>query len=263
MTGSTYFKNKIILVTGAASGIGAATAKQLAQAGATIGLLDIKQDDLTTVANDIQTQGGRCDVLVADMQDETSLQTAINTLTNNHGALHGVFANAGINGVWAPIETLSVQDFTTTITTNLIGNFACIKHATPHLKKQGGAIVITSSVNGTRIFSNTGATAYSASKAALNAMTKMLALELSRDKVRVNVICPGAVETSIAENTEQKGENPKLPVVFPEGQIPLTNGQAASPDKIADLVTYLLSDKASFITGTEVWIDGAESLLVG
>ncbi|CAA9551035.1 MAG: 3-oxoacyl-[acyl-carrier protein] reductase, partial [uncultured Thermomicrobiales bacterium] len=128
---------------------------------------------------------------------------------------------------------------------------------------QGGVVVITSSVNGTRIFSNTGATAYSCSKAAQVAFTKMVALELAPHKVRVNVICPGAIETEISENTEQRNtDRVKIPVEFPKGAHPL-RGEPGTAEQVARLVLFLASDAADHITGTEMWIDGAESLLRG
>jgi NAD(P)-dependent dehydrogenase (short-subunit alcohol dehydrogenase family) len=134
----------------------------------------------------------------------------------------------------------------------------------PHLKKQGGSVIITSSVNGTRIFSNTGATAYSCSKAAQVAFAKMTALELAKDRIRVNVICPGAIESEIDENTEKRDvEKVKEPVEFPEGKIPLTDGKPGKGEDVAQLVLFLASDASKHISGSEVWIDGAESLLQG
>ncbi len=123
-------------------------------------------------------------------------------------------------------------------------------------------MIVTSSVNGTRIFSNTGATAYSCSKAAQVAFTKMVALELAKYRIRVNVICPGAIETDINESTERRDlEQVKEPVEYPEGKIPLTDGKPGTSEQVAQLVLFLASDASSHITGTEIWIDGAESLL--
>jgi len=175
-----------------------------------------------------------------------------------------VFANAGINGVWAPIEDLTPDDWQKTIDINLNGTFYTIKYAAPHLKKQGGSVIITASVNGTRIFSNTGATAYSCTKAAQVAMAKMLALEFAKHQVRVNVICPGAIESEIDENTEKRNvEREKEPVEYPQGSIPLTRGAPGKAEDVGDLVLFLASDASKHITGTEIWIDGGESLLTG
>ena len=124
-------------------------------------------------------------------------------------------------------------------------------------------MIITSSVNGTRVFSNTGATAYSSSKAAQVAFTKMVALEFAPYKVRVNVICPGAIETKIEQSTQQKNlEQVRIPVEYPKGSQPL-EGKSGTPEQVAKLVLFLASDDANHITGTEIWIDGGETLLRG
>jgi NAD(P)-dependent dehydrogenase (short-subunit alcohol dehydrogenase family) len=139
-----------------------------------------------------------------------------------------------------------------------------VKYAVPYLKKRGGSVIVTSSVNGTRMFSNTGATAYSSSKAAQVAFTKMVALELAKHKVRVNVICPGAIETNIEESTEVRDvDEEKEPAEYPEGTIPLTRGEPGKASQVAELVAFLASDQSSHISGTEIWIDGASTLLVG
>lgn len=138
------------------------------------------------------------------------------------GTLGCCFANAGINGVWASIEELTPEDWNKTININLTGTFLTVKYAVPYLKKQGGCVIITSSVNGTRIFSNTGATAYSSTKAAQVAFAKMVALELAKDRIRVNVICPGAIATNIDENTDRQDlEKFKNPLSFLKVKFPL------------------------------------------
>lgn len=120
-----------------------------------------------------------------------------------------------------------------------------------------------SSVNGTRMFSNSGVTSYSASKAGEVAMTKMLAVELGPRGIRLNVVCPGAIDTEIDDNTRAANEDVKIPVEFPQGEIPLTQGTPGSAQQVAELVSFLASDAAGHISGTEVWVDGAQSLLQG
>ncbi len=122
--------------------------------------------------------------------------------------------------------------------TNLAHIRTLIKAAAPHLKKHGGSVIITASVNGTRIFSNTGATAYSCTKAAQVAFTKMVALELAPSKVRVNVICPGAIETNIDENTEQRDiDKVKIDVEYePNSVPPLSHGKPGTSEQVAKLV---------------------------
>ena len=134
----------------------------------------------------------------------------------------------------------------------------------PHLKSAGGgSIVITASINGTRTFTSAGAIAYSCSKAGQVAMAQMAALELAKHKIRVNVICPGKIESEIEENTEARStERAEEPAEYPRGTIPLTGGQAGKAEDVAELVLFLASDRARHITGTPVWIDGGQSLLV-
>jgi NAD(P)-dependent dehydrogenase (short-subunit alcohol dehydrogenase family) len=114
------------------------------------------------------------------------------------------------------------------------------------------------------MFSNTGASAYATSKAGQVTFAKMLALKLAPARVRVNAICPGAIESQIDENTERRGlEKVKTPVEFPEGAIPLTGGSRPAADKVAQLVLFLASDASDHISGAEIFIDGAQSLLQG
>ena len=255
---------KVALVTGAGSGIGKAAAVLFAQQGARVAALSHTNDEIEQTVNEITRDGKEGMAVVADIMQEDQMRKAVQQVIDRWGRLDIVFANAGINGVWAPIEELSLADWTRTLNNNLTGTFLAIKHTAPHLKKQGGAIVVTASVNGTRIFSNTGATAYSVTKAGQVAMTKMLAIELAPHNVRVNVICPGRVETEIQENTQQRDlERIKFPVQYPKGQIPLGDGKPATSMQVAQLALFLASDAASHITGTEVWIDGGSSLIQG
>lgn len=259
-----HLDGKVALVTGAGSGIGEATAYILAEHGARVGCLSRDADELQQVVDRISQRGGEAIVLTADVSVPEQVQAACDQVAEKWGRMDILFANAGINGVWAPLDELSPDDWNKTIQINLTGTFLTIKYAAPYLKRQGGAIVITSSVNGTRIFSNTGATAYSSTKAAQVALGKMLAVELARDKVRVNIICPGAFESEIQESTETRNvEEVKVPIEYPEGKIPLTRGEPGKPEQIGQLVAFLVSDEAAHITGTELWIDGAESLIVG
>jgi NAD(P)-dependent dehydrogenase (short-subunit alcohol dehydrogenase family) len=255
---------RVALVTGAGSGIGRATALLFAREGAKVAALGHTTDEIDAVVAEIHEAGGVAMSIVADIAHASQMRDAADAVDAQWGRLDVLFANAGINGVWAPIEELDPGDWDETINTNLRGTFLTIKYAVPVMKRTGGSVIITSSVNGTRIFSNTGATAYSASKAGQVALGKMLALELARDRIRVNVICPGKIETQIGENTVQRElEEVREPVIFPEGKIPLNDGRPGMPEQVAALVLFLASDAAFMITGTEVWIDGGESLLQG
>lgn len=220
--------------------------------------------ELAKVAEDISASGTEAMAVAADISKPNQMERAIRKVVDRWNRLDIVFANAGINGVWAPLEELDPEEWSKTISVNLTGTFLTIKYAVPYLKRQGGSIIITSSINGTRVFSNTGATAYSCSKAGQVALGKMAALELAEHRVRVNVICPGAIATGIEESTEREElERIREPVAYPAGSIPLTDGEPGRPEQVAELVLFLASDASSHISGTIVWIDGAQSLLVG
>ncbi len=255
---------KVALVTGAGSGIGKAAAHLFAKEGAKVAVLGRTKEELEETVAQIQGDRGEALSVVADISQPEQMQQATQQIVDQWGRLDIVFANAGINGVWAPLEELAPEEWDKTLNINLKGTFLTVKYAVPHLKKQGGSVIITSSVNGTRIFSNTGATAYSCSKAAQVAFAKMVALELAKHRIRVNVICPGAIETDINESTEQRNlEQIREPVEFPEGKIPLTDGKPGTSEQVAQLVLFLATDASSHISGTEMWIDGTESLLKG
>jgi NAD(P)-dependent dehydrogenase (short-subunit alcohol dehydrogenase family) len=258
-------QGKVALITGAGSGIGKATALLMARQGAAIAALGRSGDELIQTVTEIEQQGGKALAIIADVADASSVQQACQTIEQQFGRLDVVFVNAGINGVWAPIDELQPDEWQKTIDINLTGTYLTIHFAVPLLKRQGGgAIVVTASVNGTRMFTNTGATAYSATKAAQVAMTKMLALELAKDNIRINVVCPGAIDTSIEDNMAKRDlDDVRDPVVYPKGTIPLTHGKPGRSEDVAELVLFLASDRARHITGTPIWIDGAESLLVG
>jgi NAD(P)-dependent dehydrogenase (short-subunit alcohol dehydrogenase family) len=255
---------KVALVSGAGSGIGRASAVLLAREGATVGLLGRTESQLEETARDIENLGGRSRTLVADVSDAEAVDSSIRRFAQDANGLHIVFANAGINGVWAPLEEFSVEEWRRTLAINLDGTFFTVKSAVPHMKRTGGSIIVCASVNGTRMFSNTGATAYACSKAAQVALVKMLAVELGRHRIRVNAICPGAIDTEIDDNTERRNvEDVKPKVDFPEGTIPLTRGSPGTAEQVAELVAFLAKDESSHVSGTEIWIDGAQSLLQG
>ncbi|HYN86453.1 MAG TPA: SDR family NAD(P)-dependent oxidoreductase [Pyrinomonadaceae bacterium] len=257
-------EGRVAVVTGAGSGIGKAAALLLAREGARVAALDLAGDELERAAEEIRRRGGEALALACDVSRPEEVRGAVERAAGEWGRVDVVFANAGINGVWAALEELEPDEWDKTLAVNLKGTFLTVKYALPYLKRRGGSVVITSSVNGTRIFSNTGATAYSCSKAAQVAFAKMVALELADARVRVNVICPGAIETQIERSTEKRDlEDVREPAEFPEGEIPLTDGEPGTAEEVARLVLFLASDDSRHITGTEIWIDGAQSLLKG
>lgn len=265
MSASESTPERVALVTGAGEGIGRACAEKFASLGLAVAVVAHGLDSAAATVASITAAGGVAEPFAAELADPDSVADLFEQVARRFERLDVVVANAGINGVWAPLSELTYDEWTRTISVNLTGTFLTVKHALPLLRAAGGgAVVVTSSVNGTRMFSNAGASAYATSKAGQVAFAKMAAVELARDHIRVNVVCPGAIETAIDDNTEQRNtDGLTLPVEYPEGQIPLTGKTPGSAAQVADLVCFLASDAASHITGTEVWIDGAQSLLAG
>lgn len=253
---------KVVVITGGGSGIGRAAAILMAKEGAKVAIIDLILETAQETVCQLINEGGCGLAIAADVGHSGEMQQAFETIFDEYQRIDIVFANAGINGIWSPVEEIGLDEWEQTINTNLTGTFLAVKYAVPYLKKQGGSIVITSSINGTRSFKKVGATAYACSKAAQVALAKMLALELAPSHIRVNVICPGGVLTGINESTVKRHLD-RIPVDRDclQDMIPLTDNIAGSSLDIAKLVLFLVSDTSSFITGTEVWIDGGGSLI--
>ncbi len=256
-------KGKVALVTGAGSGIGKAAALALGAAGAKVVVMSRTQDEIDETATQIRDAGGEAIAIAADTTEDEAMRKLVADTEARFGKLDIVVANAGINGTWAPIADLTPEEWDKTITVNLRGTYLTIHHAVPALERAGGgAIVVVSSINGTRTFTTPGATAYSATKAGQLAMVQQLSLELGKKGIRINAVCPGAIESEISDNTEQRGaEEAGVPVEFPEGDIPLTGGAKGKAEDVADVIRFLVSDAARHVTGSPVWIDGGQSLL--
>ncbi len=257
-------QDKIAVVTGGGSGIGKATAIRFAQHGAKVYMLDRTLEDSNKTKREIESIGGTATVIECDVSQAEMVERSIKQIADENQKIDIIFANAGINGTWSPIETLEIEDWDQTMDTNLRSTFATVKYAIPHMKENGGSIIITSSINGNRVFSTFGASAYSTSKAGQVAFMKMAALELAQYGIRVNAVCPGSIDTEIEDNTYKNDDlqKVKIPVEFPEGNHPLEDAPG-KPEQVANLVLFLASDESFHVTGTEIFVDGAESLLRG
>lgn len=252
-------RGKVALITGAASGIGLATARALAAQEVRLVLLD-RDPKLPDLQKEFACMGS-----VADVDDLPSLEALVQRATQELGGLDLVFANAGTNGVWAPLAQLDPTEWEQTLRVNLTGTFLTIRAALPALRARGGgSIIVTASVNGTRMFSNTGCTAYACSKAGQVALVKMLALELAPENIRVNVICPGYIESNIhAQTIRRQLDTVGVRAEYPDGTVPLSQKGVGKPEQVASVVLFLASELSSHVTGTEIFVDGAQSLLQG
>jgi NAD(P)-dependent dehydrogenase (short-subunit alcohol dehydrogenase family) len=253
---------KVAFITGGASGIGKGTALRFVKEGAKVAIVDMQPEEGEKARAEIAEAGGEALFFVTDVSDPAAVKSAIDGTVAKFGRLDIVFANAGINGVWAPLEELTPEEWDRTLDINLKGTFLTVHYAVPHLKQGGGgSVIITSSVNGNRTFSNPGASAYSSSKAAQVAFMKMAALELGRHGIRVNAVCPGAIHTNIDERTEQRDtESIGIKVEMPEGSPALNEGQG-EPVDVADTCLFLASDLSRHVSGVDIYVDGGASLL--
>jgi len=252
---------KVALVTGAASGIGRAAVIRFIQAGAKVAIVDLNEEDAMRLA--ILVGEERAIGISADVSDESAMKEAYERTMERFGQLDIVFANAGRNGTITPIEHLSLDDWNGVVETNLTGTFLTVKHAIPHLKENGGSIIITSSINGNRYFKNFGFSGYATTKAGQTGFAKMAAAELAQFGIRVNSICPGAIDTNIDDSTNRDDallEEIVIPIEYPLGNQPLA-GKSGSAKQVADVVLFFASNMSSHVTGSEVYVDGAESLL--
>jgi len=257
------FEGKAALVTGAGSGIGKATALRLARDGAHVAVLSRTAREIEATADEIAAAGGRAIPITANVSDEAAMRDGLGRAMDKLGRLDIVVANAGVNGVWAPIDEMTAEEWDATMSINLRGTYLTLHLTVPQLKRSGGgSIAIVSSINGSRTFTTAGATAYSATKAAQVAMAQQLALELARHRIRVNAVLPGSIVTSIGENTVKRNtDSVRIPVEWPEGDIPITGGKPGESEDVADVIAFLASDAARHVTGVPVYVDGGQSLL--
>ena len=257
-------KDKVALITGGSSGIGRAAAVAMVREGAKVALTARRAERCQEAVDGIEGMGGEALALPGDVADAEHVEALVAATVERWCRLDIVVPNAGINGVFAPIEDITPEEWDQTQHINVRGTFLTVKYAIPHLRAAGGgSIVVVSSVNGNRIFSNFGFTSYSCSKAAQVTFAKMAAVELAQWAIRINVVCPGWTKTSVGENTFARDiDKIKIPREYPEGMVPLQQ-RPASAEEVANAILFLASSEASYVTGTEIYVDGALSLFQG
>jgi NAD(P)-dependent dehydrogenase (short-subunit alcohol dehydrogenase family) len=257
---------KVALITGGASGIGLGTAVLFAGEGAGVAIVDVPDEDAPKALAEVRAAGGRGErsaiFLSCNVSDPEQVRAAVEQTVRHFGRLDIAVANAGINGVWAPLDQLEADEWDRTLAVNLRGTFLTMKYAIPHLKSAGGgSLIVMGSVNGNRTFSTTGASAYTASKAGQVALAKQAALELGRWNIRVNAICPGQINTNIAQSTQKRNlEQIAINVEFPGGNPALNQGRG-EPDDVARVCLFLASDLSRHVSGVEIYVDGGFSLI--
>lgn len=249
------FAGKNIIVTGAASGIGRASAIRLAAEGASVILLDKDSAGLDDTAGQINIKGGQCSTYTLDLTNEASVQKAINAVVQKQGALHGLFNVAGGSGRRlgdGPVEAIPLQGWQATLDLNLTTTFLMCKYATPHLLETRGSIVNIGSVLGLVGGDEDFAThAYATAEAGIIGLSRSMAASYAPRGLRVNVIAAGLIATPMSRPIQSDAH---LASRLPQLQ-PLT-GAMGQPNDIASAAAFLLSDAAAFITGAVLTVDG-------
>jgi NAD(P)-dependent dehydrogenase (short-subunit alcohol dehydrogenase family) len=244
--------NKAALVTGGGTGIGRASALALAAAGFGVTLVGRRSEPLHAVADKIQALGGQALPLALDMAAEGSAAKAVAAARQRFGRLDAAFNNAGIEGAFGPIETLSLADFDATMAVNLRGTWLACQAQMPALRENGGgAVVVTSSWLALGAFP--GSSIYSASKAALDGMVRALALEGAPGGVRVNAVSPGIIDTPMFRRFADDAAARPFVDHTPAARL-------GTPEDVGEVVAWLCSDAARFVTGQSLVVDGGYTI---
>lgn len=245
-------RGKVAIVTGAASGIGRATAEAFAAEGADVVLADL-QDGAEQVAADIRSRGGRALFVTTDVSRERDVERLVAAAESEFGGLDTIFNNAGIEQPVTPSESVSEELFDRVIGVNLKGTFFGCKHAIPALRRRGGGTIVNNS--SVSAFANVGGNvSYAASKGAVMSLTRVLAIELAHENIRVNAICPGVIDTEMnRRNLTKASDQDRVRKTWMD-VTPL--GRMGTPEEVAQTVLYLASDQSSFTTGVGLLIDG-------
>jgi NAD(P)-dependent dehydrogenase (short-subunit alcohol dehydrogenase family) len=241
-----------VLISGAASGIGAAAARRFAGDGWDVALLDIAADRLGEVERAVIDAGARAVVLAADVRDREAVGAAVETAARELGPLDAVCGNAGVAFPEAPLQDTSAEIVRTLLDVNLLGMINLLQAAVPAVR-DGGAIVITSSTSG--LAAHPGAAVYAATKLALIGLGRSLASEVAPRRIRVNMVCPGGVDTALTRGAYPEGTDEVIAAY--ERENPL--GRIAQPEDVADGMAYLAS--ARHVNGVAMRVDGGDCLL--
>lgn len=255
--GTGRFQGHVVLITGAAGGLGSAAARRFAAEGANLALLDQDGAAAEQLAHELTAQGIDALPLQVDITNEEAVATAIARVENHFGRLDVLFNNAGIGGGSFAIADMPPAEWDRVIAINLRGVFLGCKYGVPTLARSGGGAIVTMGSSTGRHDTITGGAAYMASKAAVEAMTKSLALQTAPLGIRANTICPGIIQTRLSFRQQERGNEEEFFAEF-AARIPL--GRVGQPEDVAAAVAFLASDQARHITGASLLIDGGQTL---
>ena len=245
------FENKVAVVTGAASGLGLATAKAFAESGAAVALADWNEEAVRSAADGLTAQGHRALAVVCDVSDDAQVEAMVERTVAKFGRLDAAYNNAGVQNALAETADASREDFDRVMAINLRGVWSCMKFELQQMRRQGsGAIMNCSSMGGLVGGAERGT--YHAAKHGVLGFTKSAALEYAARGIRINAICPGMIWTPMSDQMVAAGQGEALKTLLKS--VPM--GRYGRPEEIADAVLWLCSDAASYVTGQSISVDG-------
>jgi len=242
---------KVAVVTGGASGIGEATVRLFIEEGAKVVIADMQQERGEALASEL---GNMATFVQVEVRQEEQVKSAIDTAVEDWGRLDCIFNNAGFGGVLGPVEDIPVEEFDMSFDVLVRGVFLGMKHAIPFMKKQGsGSIINTGSI--AAVTAGRGPLIYSVCKAAVVQLSKVTAMSLGANSIRVNAICPGYIATPLSTNTVGRPDQ-KIEERIQDMEYQQPIPRVGRPEDIANMALYLASDRSSFITGQAIVVDG-------
>jgi NAD(P)-dependent dehydrogenase (short-subunit alcohol dehydrogenase family) len=251
MSNSRRFIGKVAFVTGAASGIGRATAVAFAAEGARVAILDRTETGLHETAHAVGNAGGEVLTLACDVSKPEEVEAAVTRTVERFGRLDIAFNNAGVENKAAPVAEIELEEWDRILDINLRGTFVCMKHELAQMVRQGGGVVVNTS-SGAGIRGVAGGAAYAASKHAIIGLTRSAALDYAKSNIRVNAVLPGNIETPMMDRFTG-GDIQKAIDLEPVGRL-------GKPEEIADAVLWMSADLGAFVTGASISVDGGWSL---
>ncbi len=255
--GCSRFQDRTVLITGAAGGLGSAAARRFAVEGARLALLDRDGPAVAQLAERCVAEGWIALALEVDVADEQSVAAAIAAAEAHFGQIDVLFNNAGVGSRDLSIVETPADHWEEVLAINLRGVFLGCKYGVPALMRAGGGAIVNMGSSTGRHDTITGGAAYMASKAAVEALTKSLALQVAPYGIRANTICPGIIQTGLSFRQQERGDAATFFAEFAE-RIPL--GRVGQPEDVAAAVAFLASDQARHITGASLLIDGGQTL---
>jgi NAD(P)-dependent dehydrogenase (short-subunit alcohol dehydrogenase family) len=251
MSSSHRFTGKVAFVTGAASGIGRASAVAFAAEGARVAILDRTEDALNETADAIRNAGGEVLTIACDVSKPEEVEAAVARTVETFGRLDIAFNNAGVENKAASVAEIELDEWDRILDVNLRGTFVCMKHELAQMVRQGSGVVVNTS-SGAGIRGVAGGAAYAASKHAIIGLTKSAALDYAKSNIRVNAVLPGNIETPMMDRFTG-GDIQKAIDLEPVGRL-------GKPEEIADAVLWISADLGAFVTGASISVDGGWSL---